>query len=177
VEYQFVPVAGFYGPAAADNSSFEAARRFGLEHLWQLPPTEGVLSCELWKRGITAIGCEYLGAGQLSEVGSRAYARGVLSCLAHWGVVDPVHTLPPCGQPFEGDWRLASAEGIFCAAKELNCRVAPDDAVAKILDCRGDVRQQFVSSSAGVVLGLRSKAYVRKGDWGVLIGSPLAFNQ
>jgi predicted deacylase len=91
--------------------------------------------------------------------------------------VDPVHTLPPCGQPFQGDWRLASAEGIFCAAKGLNCRVAPDDAVAKILDCRGDVRQQFVSSSAGVVLGLRSKAYVRKGDWGVLIGSPLAFNQ
>ena len=177
VEYRFVPVAGFYGGAAADNASFEAARRFGLDHLWQLPATEGVLSCELWKRGVTAIGCEYLGAGQLSDVGSRAYTHGVLSCLAHWGVVETEHALPPGGQPFQGDWHLASAEGIFHCSRELGCRVAPGDTVAEILDCRGEVRQQFVSSSAGVVLGLRSKAYLRKGDWGVLIGSPLTFKQ
>src|SRR5207247_8158160 len=36
VEYRFLPVAGFYGPAAAGSRSFDAARMFGLDHLWQL---------------------------------------------------------------------------------------------------------------------------------------------
>jgi predicted deacylase len=30
--------------------------------------------------------------------------------------------------------------------------------------------QEFTASSEGVILGLRSKAYIRAGNWGVLVG-------
>jgi predicted deacylase len=173
VEYQFLPVAGFYGAAAPGNPSFDAARRFGLEHLWKLPETAGVLSCEKWKQGGIAIGCEYLGRGQLAQEGSRAYASGVLSCLAHWGILDGRHALPAGGRAFEGNWHLASATGIFRSARESGSLVCPGDLIAEIVDVRGCVIQRFIASSRGVVLGLRSKAYIREGDWAVLIGTPL----
>jgi hypothetical protein len=66
VEYVFLPVAGFYGESASGNPSFQAARTFGLPALWQLPETDGVLSCEAWRRGRIAIGTEYLGAGLIA---------------------------------------------------------------------------------------------------------------
>ena len=77
VDYIFAPVAGFYGSPRGQEASYDAARRFGLDRLWQLPETKGVLSCEAWKLGKTSIGCEYLGAGQLSSEGSEAYVRGI----------------------------------------------------------------------------------------------------
>jgi predicted deacylase len=173
VEYQFLPVTGFYGAAASGNPSFDAARRFGLEHLWKLPETAGVLSCEKWRRGGTAIGCEYLGRGELSPAGLRAYTSGALSCLADWGIVDRWHALPAGGQAFQGDWHLATVNGMFRAARALGSSVFPGDLIAEILDVRGCVVGRFVSPFSGIVLGLRSKAYVREGDWGVLIGTPL----
>ncbi len=171
VEYQFAPVAGFYGEPIAGNPSFDYARRFGLPYAWLLPPTNGVLSYECWKLGITTVGCEYHGAGQLSEAGVVAYAAGVLSCMALAGVSTTGATLAPGGRVVTGDWMPASAVGIFRARRQLGDRAAPGDLLAEIQNERGAVCQRFVAQHAGRVLGLRSKAYIRAGDWGVLIGS------
>ncbi|MEO7649955.1 MAG: succinylglutamate desuccinylase/aspartoacylase family protein, partial [Bryobacteraceae bacterium] len=171
VEYHFVPVAGFYGEPVAGNPSFDAARRFGLPYSWQLPPTKGVLSRECWKLGITTVGCEYLGAGQLSETGVSAYVAGILSCLALSGVCSRGEALSPGGGVVIGDWMLATAEGLFRARCRLGDAVAAGDALAEIHSERGAVCQSFVAQGSGRVLGLRSKAYIRSGDWGVLIGS------
>src|SRR5262249_30684688 len=105
VEYTFLPVACFYGEPSADNSSYQAARHFGLPALWQAPLTPGVLSHELWKRGIVSIGAEYLGAGQLSAEGAMRYVDGILSCLALWGVCPSENKFPPDGKAFAGDWQ------------------------------------------------------------------------
>src|SRR5438309_5502056 len=94
VEYVFLPVAGFYGEPSSGNPSFQAARTFGLPALWQLPETDGVLSCEAWRRGKIAIGTEYLGAGQLSADGVRDYRNGVAACLAHWGMLTSAPQAP-----------------------------------------------------------------------------------
>ncbi len=170
VEYRFVPLAGFYGEPASDNASFRAARRFGLSCLWQLPPTDGVLSHECSKLGITSVGCEYVGAGQLSEEGVEQYMAGVLSCLASWGISPRRTLLPEGGEIMTGDWMTASAEGIFRARRRLGDRVEVGDLLAEICGERGDVRQSFTASHKGKVLGLRSKAYIRADNWGVLIG-------
>jgi N-alpha-acetyl-L-2,4-diaminobutyrate deacetylase len=170
VEYNFVPLAGFYGEPVAGNPSFDAARRFGLPYAWQVPPTDGVLSHECWKLGITAIGCEYLGAGQLSEAGVSNYVTGILSCLKMWGIYQNGVALPSAGEVVTGDWMLSSAEGIFRAHCRLGDEVAAGQSLAKIHDERGAVRQCFAAEVSGRVLGLRSKAYIRAGDWGVLIG-------
>lgn len=172
VDYIFVPVTGFYGSPRRLEPSYDAARRFGLNRLWQLPETKGVLSCEAWKLGKTSIGCEYLGAGQLSSDGSQAYVRGILSCLAYWRILRGREFLPEGGRPYENDWQLAEADGLFQADVEIGADVREGDVVAIATDLRGNTVQTFVAKTDGVVLGLRSKAWLRKGDWGVLIGQP-----
>jgi hypothetical protein len=42
--------------------------------------------------------------------------------------------------------------------------------LAVIADTRGQVLQEFVSTCDGVILGLRSKAYIRETSWAVLVG-------
>ena len=165
-DYLFLPLAGFY-----DEKSLEAARHFGLPVLWRLPETDGVLSCEFHRRGKTAIGCEYLGAGQLSRDGVEAYRRGILSCLALWGLLPGETPLAPGGEPFTGDWMLAEAIGQFFAETELGDLVEPGRLLATIRDIRGDVLQSFVAPHAGIVLAIRSKAYIRSGDWGILVAT------
>ena len=172
VEYIFDPVAGFYGSPRRQEHSYDAARRFGLDRLWQLPETKGVLSCEAWKLGKISIGCEYLGAGQLSSAGSEAYVRGILSCLAYWGILRGHEPLHEAGEPYENDWQLAEADGLFHAQVEIGTDVREGDIVAITTDLRANCVQSFVAKSSGVVVGLRSKAWLRKGDWGVLIGTP-----
>jgi len=171
-DYCFLPLVGFYGAPVSGNPCFNAARRFGLEYLWQLPETPGVLSCEGWKLGITAIGTEYLGAAQLSTAGVAAYTKGVLSCLAAWGIAQPGFLMEPRGHAFQGDWQLAAATGVFQAQCALEDSVKRGDVLAEISDVRGRVLQRFTSSTAGIVLGLRSKAWIRENDWGVLTGTP-----
>jgi predicted deacylase len=151
--------------------SLEAARHFGLPVLWRLPETDGVLSCEFHRRGKTAIGCEYLGAGQLSRDGVEAYRRGILSCLALWGLLPGETPLAPGGEPFTGDWMLAEATGQFFAETELGDLVEPGRLLATIRDIRGDVLQSFAAPHAGIVLAIRSKAYIRSGDWGILVAT------
>ena len=176
VEYVFLPVVGFYGEPASGNPSFQAARTFGLPALWQLPETGGVLSCEAWRRGKIAIGTEYLGAGQLSADGVRDYCNGVTACLAAWGMLtaDPPASKTP--DVFTGDWQLSSTSGIFMASCHIGDTVAKGTALALITGLRGQVLQEFVSTCDGLILGLRSKAYMRETNWAVLVGKRIALS-
>jgi predicted deacylase len=171
VEYNFLPLAGFYGDADSRNASYNAARRMGLPVLWKLPETAGVLSCEAWKRGIPSVGAEYLGAGQLSRPGVSTYVEGVLSCLRFWGICSQEKLLPESGDVHTGDWQLASVNGIFDADVPLGTTILPGDGVAKIRDLRGDVLERFIANSRGIMMAVRSKAYIRTGNWGVLIAA------
>lgn len=165
VEYRFVPLAGFYGEA-----SREAARHFGLPVLWQLPETRGVLSCEMSRLGKTAIGCEYLGGGELSLRGASDYLRGILSCLAHWGMLPEEYLLTKEAAAYRGDWQLAEAEGVFRSLAQLGQDVRAGRPLAEIRDHRGEVLQRFIAPGEGKLLALRNKAYIRPGNWAVLVG-------
>lgn len=163
-DYVFLPLAGYYG-----DGSLEAASRFGLPVLWKLPETDGVLSCELHRRGRTTIGCEYLGGGQLSQPGVQAYVRGVKSCLALWNLLPDAQPGPADGDRYTGDWTLAEAEGAFVATVRLGDTVERGMSLAKIRNARGEVLQEFVACRSGRVLAMRAKGYIRSGDWGVLV--------
>jgi len=71
---------------------------------------------------------------------------------------------------FEGDWELASMSGIFRTHCRLGDAVKEGTVLADIIGMRGDVQQEFVSPYDGVVLGLRSKAYIARENWAVLLG-------
>ncbi|MBL8214986.1 MAG: succinylglutamate desuccinylase/aspartoacylase family protein [Bryobacterales bacterium] len=163
-DYTFLPLAGYYG-----NASLDAACRFGLPVLWNLPETNGVLSCEMHRCGKTAVGCEYLGGGQLSRPGVQAYTRGVRSCLALWGLLPNEQPRPANGDRYTGDWMLAEAEGAFVATARLGDMVEAGASLATIRNTRGEPLQEFKAATHGRVLAIRSKGYIRKGDWGVLV--------
>jgi N-alpha-acetyl-L-2,4-diaminobutyrate deacetylase len=174
VEYLFYPLCGFYGDAKEENASYASARHFGLPVLWQLPPTPGVLSTELWQRGRCAVGCEYLGAGQLSPEGGVSYTRGILSTLAHWKLIGEEFRLPASGQACAGEWQMSRAEGLFVAHCRIGEAVDRGQLLAEIRDVRGRVLQTFYAGpEAGFVLAIRSKAYIKQENWGVLVARRL----
>jgi predicted deacylase len=76
---------------------------------------------------------------------------------------------------FTGDWLLASAAGIFTACCRIGDPVAKGTTLAVIAGTRGQVLQEFVSPFDGVILGLRSKAYIRETNWAVLVGKRIAW--
>lgn len=166
VEYRFVPLAGYYGPA-----SLEAARRFGLPVLWQLPETQGVLSCELHKLGKVTIGCEYMGGGDLSLRGAQDYLRGILSCLAYWEMLPAEYLIEKEATPYTGDWQLAEVEGVFRTLAQLGQEVTPGRPLAETRNHRNEVLQRFTAASAGRVLALRHKAYIKPDNWAVLVAT------
>jgi predicted deacylase len=171
VEYQFLPVAGFYGAIEDANASFRAARHFGLPSLWQLPQTAGVMSCEAMLRGKTAIGHEWLGAGQLSKEGIAAYVRGTMNCLCAWSILTEGNVMPaPTQRCFAGDWQLAGVTGLFVSRISLGDEVEQHAVLAEIQDERGQSLETIHASIAGMVLGLRSKAHITEGAWAVLLG-------
>jgi N-alpha-acetyl-L-2,4-diaminobutyrate deacetylase len=178
VEYEFLPVAGFYGQAGSENPSFRAARAMQLPALWLLPETPGVLSREAMRAGKVAIGTEYLGAGRLSWEGARAYAAGIRSCLQLWQILDSSQA-PPIQEPrvFTNDWLLAEATGLFHASRKLADQVEKGDELAIIVGRRGEVLARLAAPDEGVVLGLRSKAYVTEGSWAVLLARELSFGE
>jgi predicted deacylase len=170
VEYLFQPMCGFYGDAGEQNASYAAARHFGLPVLWQLPPTAGVLSSELWQRGRCVVGCEYLGAGQLSPPGREAYTRGILSTLAHWKLLGEEFALPAAGRACSGEWQHSQAEGLFVAHCKIGDRVTEGQLLAEVRTTRGAILQSFhAGPGSGFVLAIRSKAYTRPENWGVLV--------
>jgi predicted deacylase len=175
VEYEFLPVAGFYGVPRPENASFQAARTMGLPALWQLPETAGVLSREATRAGKVAVGAEYLGAGRVSEEGVQAYARGIQRCLELWQMLESSAS-PETSEPkvFSSDWLLAAATGIFRTNLKLGDNVLAGEELATIRGHRGESLTQIVAPHAGVILSLRSKAYITTGSWAVLLARELS---
>jgi predicted deacylase len=169
-DYNFAPVAGFYGLPDETNSSFRTASQFGFELLWQLPETPGVLSYELHRRGATVCGCEYGGAAQLASEGRTAYRAGILACLAAWGVYGEQSQSAIQPAPFSGDWMHAETDGLFVGCVQPGAAVQRGQILATIIDARGNVVQQVEADSAGIVLGIRSKASIVRGSMTVLLG-------
>jgi predicted deacylase len=174
VEYEFLPVCGFYGKPHLENHSYRSARAMGLPVLWQLPETPGVFSREFGQGGKTAIGAEYLGGGRLSKEGIFAYVQGVKSCLGFWGIWSG-QLKPGTAEPkvYGNDWILASATGMFHTHCELGDQVRQGDELATIQNLRGEVLTRILALEAGTILGLRSKAHIRQSDWAVLVGTEL----
>ena len=138
VEYEFLPVCGFYKGPRLDNRSYQSARAMGLPVLWQLPETPGVLSREFTRVGKIAIGAEYLGGGRLSEEGVLAYVQGIKSCLAFWGIWKG-QIRQDIAEPnvYGNDWILAPATGVFHARCELGDKVRQGDELATIKKSSG----------------------------------------
>jgi predicted deacylase len=174
VEYDFLPVSGFRGEPSPENPSFAAARALGLPILWQLPGRPGIFSREVSRLGAVTVGAEYRGVGQLSVTGAEEYARGILSCLALWGMYrGPRDATPEPMGVYTSRWALCPATGVFTTDYHLGDPYAAGETLAEIRNPRGEVIASVVADAPGIILAIRSKAYAREGDWALLHGEPL----
>lgn len=174
VEYDFLSVSGFRGEPSPENPSFAAARAMGLPILWQLPDRPGIFSREVSRLGTVTIGAEYRGVGQLSREGQAEYARGILSCLALWGIYQgAADTVPEPVGIFASRWLLCPATGIFTTRFQLGDAYSAGEVLAELRNARGAVLATVVADEPGTVLAIRSKAYAREGDWALLHGQRL----
>ncbi len=100
--------------------------------------------------------------------------EGIKSCLTFWGIwKGQIHQGIPERKVYGNDWMLAPTTGVLQAHCELGDKVHQGDEVATIKGSRGQVLTELLAPKAGVILGLRRKAYVRQGDWAVLVGTEL----
>jgi predicted deacylase len=82
--------------------------------------------------------------------------------------------LPAAGDACAGEWQMSKAEGLFVAYCVIGDLVAPGQLLAETHDVRGGVLQAFhAGPEGGFVLAIRSKAYIRHENWGVLIARNL----
>jgi predicted deacylase len=90
----FAPLIGFRDiPGPALSRSEEAARAFGLPHLWRIPDSPGMFNAETARRDIPTLGTETTGRAGCHPEDVAAYARGVHNLLAHLSVIpDPPST-------------------------------------------------------------------------------------
>lgn len=174
VEYDFLPVSGFRGEPTPENPSYAAAHALGLPVLWQLPDRPGIFSREVSRLGAVTVGAEYRGVGQLSATGAEEYARGILSCLALWGMYRGPReaSREPLGV-FMSRWVLCPATGVFTTDYHLGDPFTAGETLAEIRNPRGEVIASVVADAPGTILAIRSKAYAREGDWALLHGEPL----
>ena len=108
--------------------------------------------------------------GVVARAGQEAYTRGILSCLAHWGMLPAKYLLPTGGRACAGAWQMSRAEGLFVAHCQIGDQVATGQLLAEIRTPRGQVLQSFHADAvSGTVLAIRSKAYIRPENWGVFI--------
>lgn len=172
MEYDFLPVAGFFGSPSDENASYRGARAMGLDALWMLPGREGVLSTEFTARGKVAVGAEYRGCGQLWESGADAYAQSVRGCLAEWGLLanSSLETVPPA-PIYRTSWLLAPATGLYRTSLRLGDAVREGEEICRIEGSRGELLGRVTADRDGTVLVLRHKAMVGAGDWATLLGT------
>lgn len=170
IKYRFLPLVGYYdGLNESSGKSLEVARRIPLKYRWKLPHTQGVLTYEASKRNIPAIGAEYLGEGKLNSGGVSAYFEGMMSALRYLGVLagdaSPQHEQTQ----IEGDWVLASEDGFFRSLVDVGQRVRQGQDLGAIVAISGRLLQEFKASRDGIVLGIRTVAHIRKGEWAVAV--------
>jgi predicted deacylase len=173
VRMAFVPVAGFYenGAIATDVSarSLQVARQMGLEHLWLLPQTRGVLSFEAARRGVAVCGAEIGGRGNCLPEDAENYLGAYLSVLAHQGMIDARHKRAERSACLVGDWGISPEAGYLETIVAPGERVREGQVVARLRDAHGRVTREFSAGFDGFVMGVRHLNSVAAGELAVCV--------
>lgn len=169
VRLAFLPVAGWYEggpipPALADRSRALAVD-LGLDHLWRLPPRDGVLSYEAMKAGVAATGAEAGGRGGCLESDWQAYRDGVLCILARRGMIEAAGEGRRYETYLDGDFLLAPASGFLEVLAPLGATVVTGQPLARIRSTFGDTLAEMSAAADGLVMAIRHLHTIHAGEW------------
>lgn len=165
--YDYLPLAGFYR-----DRDKPLAECFPISNLWKIPPTPGVLSYELARRGKRAVGHEFHGEARFDPAGDAAYCRGILRLLHHLDMTSssPPGPLPQRRRTYTVTRTQAADEsGWFVAAVRLGQRVRRGQVLGRWI--REDLSEAVIRSRfAGTVIGLRTLPRIDRAMDLVIVG-------
>lgn len=166
--YTYLPMVGWIGGESPVRERSEAAaRRFGIDLVWELGLQPlGRLNSQTSLRGIPTIGTETYGMGACRPEDEERFAAGVLSLLRWLGCL-PGEPLPRVGTaPARFLHLYCPASGLFRPEPgvELGARFAAGDLLARIVDPLGEEVGQVVAPWPGGVGGMRTFGAVWAGD-------------
>lgn len=180
VRLAFLPVAGWYeggaiAPALAVQSC-ALATDLGLDHLWRLPPRDGVLSYEAMKAGVPATGAEAGGRGGCLDSDWQAYRDGVLRIFACRGMIDgPAAVSPRYETYLDGDFLLAPTGGFLEVLAPLGAAVTKGQPLARIRSTFGDAVAELGAATDGIVMAIRHVPTIHAGEWATCAVSVRSF--
>ncbi len=164
----FYPTVGCIRESSAAARSLEACYCFGTPVVWSMPGTNGVMTTEAARAGKIAIGAEYAGEGRLNPAGVDCYFRGLLRALQFLGIVPGVPPKHPHLPVVEGDFIVAQTEfGRFNVHASLGKRIHSGQLLATATDFETGEVEEFRSPFDGLLLGVRPRPVVSRGEWAV----------
>jgi uncharacterized protein len=162
----FYPVVCYVRDSPAAALSLDACQRFGMNVIWSLPDRKGVMTNEAARAGLIAIGGEYGGEARLDPTGAEAYARGVIHSLQFLGILPGSAPRNVDIPVVEGDFLTAGTSfGRFQSLVSRGDPVTAGQRLGVVTDFQGNVCEEFVAPHDGVIVALRSRPVVHRGDW------------
>lgn len=171
--YRYLPMIGYIDvEAGAVAASREAARRFGIDLLWELPPTPpGRFNTEVARLGIPTLGTETNGQGACRDEDVAQYADGLRRMLRHLRIVDGPP--PPVNDREPARFRhLFMPESGFFRARpglQLGESLRERDLIGTVCDPFGHVRGEVRSPADARLVAIRTFSATWAGDIAALI--------
>lgn len=166
-------------PSAA---SVRAAEQFGAPILWlhnTMNPGRSISAA--WERKIPAIYVESGGGGSVSEDDLAAFVTGVGAVLAALGMTaGPRPGVVPRGRVIRGGdgdvdaGLVAPEDGFLLGAVAPGSSVAAGEALASIVPLAGGERSFIVAERDAVVMMIRHRSPIRRGELVAMLAPPFA---
>ncbi len=167
------PLIGYYrGDDDHGRKSLEAALAFGMPVLWGHPDVgPGRTVSYAHERQIPWLYTESVGGGWLNQRHARMYADGVINVLKLLGVVEGEPNRKPPTHHLVGDSnndvtaQTTLASGYFVSEANVLDRVEKGDMIGRVVGLAGEVKDEIVAQSDGVIVLLRANPTVAAGEW------------
>lgn len=163
--YRYLTLAGFRDiPGPARDASEEAARHFGVGHLWSVWDQRGMFNAEISRAGIPTVGIEAPGQGGCHDHDVAGYVAGLRNLLAWRGILD-APTPPRDGSvPRRPTELTAPADGLFLTGHAVGDQVRKGDLIGRIADTFGEIRATLTAPHDGQLWALRTFGSIQAGD-------------
>jgi len=171
--YRYLPMIGYVDAGPAVARSREAARRFGIDLLWELTPEPlGRFNTQTALLGIPTLGTETYGQGGCRAADVAEYAAGLRHML-RWLGTTAAGPEPPVNpaEPARFHRLMLPESGCFRARAGLDVgdMLAEHDLIGTIADPFGQPIAEIRSPLRGRLVAIRTFAAVWAGDLAALI--------
>jgi uncharacterized protein len=164
-----VPLVAF---SQASTASRDLAKLTGLEVLWEMPPAwSGALCVAASAAGVPTVTPEVGNDGRLDPTAVARCREIVLNVMGAIGLIERRAPQPPRRyRVVRGSFVPATMGGLFQPSVALGDRVKRGHAVATIRNVFGDIVEEIVAPTDGLVCSYRTIPPILPGDQTVLVG-------